>query len=347
MIVPERLRPGDIIAVISPSLSLSIVIEENIAEAVKVFEEKLGLKVVFGKNALKSEQSCSSPFYNSSRIEDRIADLHWAFSDPRIKAIFSSIGGFNSHQLLSHIDYDLIRKNPKILCGYSDITAIQVAIFARTGLVTYSGPHFSTMAMRYGNEYTIENLRTILFGLGNQELSLEPSKYYSDDAWYLDQENREILAAKSWCCVQAGAAEGQLLGGNLATLRLLIGTPHWPTISGPVILFVEEDDLTGENTRYSFLQNLITLKQTCSEISVSGILVGRFMGNSKIQSAVISSIMGFAFPDVPCIGDVDFGHTNPMLTFPIACTARISSSWNGCSIIISHPDSSNYADSAP
>lgn len=336
MIIPSRLKVGDTIAVISPSLSLSIVSEENIAEAVKVFEEKLGLKVVFGKNARNTVDSYASPLFDSSTIEDRISDLHWAFSDPSINAIFTSIGGFNSHELLPHIDYDLIRNNPKILCGYSDITAIQIGIFAHTSLVTYSGPHFSTMAMRYGNNYTIDNLKTMLFGLGDQEISLEASYYVSDDEWYKNQEKREIFSNGKWHCCEKGKAEGMLFGGNLTTLRLLVGTPHWPKITVPIILFVEEDDMNGENTRAVFLQNLVALSQACSDLNVVGILVGRL---KKIKAFLLDDVICRAFPNVPCIANVDFGHMSPILTIPNGCTARMDSIPENCSITILHPES--------
>ncbi len=136
-IFPSKLQRGDTIAIIAPSRSFSILSSSCIEIANQRFQ-KLGLQVVFGKYIQEIDA------FASSSIESRIADLHWAFSDPSIKAIFTVLGGFNSNQLLPYIDWDLIKNNPKILCGYSDITALQNAIFANTGLVTYSGPHYSS-----------------------------------------------------------------------------------------------------------------------------------------------------------------------------------------------------------
>lgn len=98
----------------------------------------------------------------SSSIKSRVEDLHDAYKDKSIKAIFTVIGGFNSNQLLKYLDYDLIKGNPKILCGYSDITALTNAITAKTGIVSYSGLHFSTWAMKKEFEYNLEYFRKCL-----------------------------------------------------------------------------------------------------------------------------------------------------------------------------------------
>lgn len=129
--------------------------------------------------------------FQSSSVESRISDLHDAFCDPNVKAIFSVVGGFNSNGLLDSIDYDLIRANPKIFCGFSDITAIATAITSQTGLVTYSGPHFSTWAMQKEFDYNLEYFRKCL--VENAPFSVEHSKSWSDDMWFADQENRGIM----------------------------------------------------------------------------------------------------------------------------------------------------------
>ncbi|MCJ7436116.1 MAG: LD-carboxypeptidase [Anaerolineales bacterium] len=85
--------------------------------------------------------------FDSSPITSRVADIHAAFADPKVKGILTAIGGYNSNQLLRYLDYDLIRANPQILCVFSDITALGTAIYARTGMISYSGPHFSTFGM--------------------------------------------------------------------------------------------------------------------------------------------------------------------------------------------------------
>ena len=180
MIIPSKLIKGDEVRVIAPSRSMSMISKDTINIAIKSLSE-LGLKVSFGKHV----NECVDEFFSSS-IESRVDDLHDAFKDENVKGILSVIGGFNSNQLLSHVDYDLIKKNPKILCGYSDITALQNAIFAKAGVVTYSGPHFSSFGMVKGNEYTIEYFKKALFESSSFEIF--SSTEWSDDAWFLTKK---------------------------------------------------------------------------------------------------------------------------------------------------------------
>jgi muramoyltetrapeptide carboxypeptidase len=110
----------------------------------------MGLELTYGDHVDERD------VFDSSSIESRVVDLHAAFAESDVAAILTVIGGFNSNELLPHLDWDLIAANPKIFCGYSDITALQNAMVARTGLVTYSGPHWSTFGMRDYFDQTLE-----------------------------------------------------------------------------------------------------------------------------------------------------------------------------------------------
>ena len=154
--IPNKLKSGDEVRVIAPSRSMKIINAETHEIATKRLTD-LGLKVTFGKNVDLCDDFTSSP------IEARIEDLNEAFTDKNVKAILTVIGGFNSNQLLKHIDYELIKNNPKIFCGFSDITALNDAIYAKTGLVTYSGPHYSSFGMKYGFDYTLDYFKKMLF----------------------------------------------------------------------------------------------------------------------------------------------------------------------------------------
>ena len=165
-IIPEKLKIGDEIRVIAPSRSMCILSDETIQNA-KERIEKLGFIVTFGKNVLHT----IGEDYNCASIEDRIEDLHAAFKDQNVKAILSVIGGFNVNQILDYIDYDLIKQNPKIICGFSDITALTNSIYAKTGLVTYSGPHFSSFGMKKGFDYTEEYFKKMF--MQNEKIKVE------------------------------------------------------------------------------------------------------------------------------------------------------------------------------
>src|ERR1700722_2889735 len=220
-IVPQKLSPGEEVRVISPARSMSIISSSVRSIALKRLQE-LGLKVSFSKHCEESDT------FHSSSVRSRLEDLHDAFSDPKVKAILTTIGGYNSIQLLSGIDYKLVQKNPKILCGYSDITTLQNAIFAQTGLVTFSGPHFSTFGCIKGIEYAVEYFQKCLFS--DQPFEVSPSDSWSDDEWYLDQEKRTFMPNPGLIFIQPGKAKGTIIGGNMGSLTILQGTDYMPSL---------------------------------------------------------------------------------------------------------------------
>ena len=212
--IPEKLKQGDEIRIIAPSRSASILSEEGVQLA-KERLENLGFTVSFGKHVFGKD------LQNSTSIQQRVEDLHDAFRDENVKGILTVIGGFNSNELLPYIDFELIKENPKIFCGYSDITAIGTAIATQSDCITYSGPHFSSFQMEKAQEYQTHFFRQCL--MQDAPFELNPSEQWSDDAWYLDQENR-IFEETGWKTYNIGVASGELWGGNLCTLNLLQGT---------------------------------------------------------------------------------------------------------------------------
>ena len=137
-------------------------------------------------------------------FKKRAEDLNEAFRDKNVKAILTVIGGFNSNQIIKYLDYEMIKNNPKILCGFSDITILLDTIYAKTGLVTYYGPHFSSFGMKKGFEYTFEYFKKMLLDDGNAKV--ESSKEWSDDAWFIDQENREFIKNDGMVVINEGEA---------------------------------------------------------------------------------------------------------------------------------------------
>jgi len=305
---PPKLRVGSHVRVVAPARSRAMVTagNDNAAVAERRLAE-LGLTVSYGDHVDESDR------YHSSSIASRVADLHAAFADPSVDAILSVIGGYNSNELLPHLDFDLIDHHPKILCGYSDITAIQSAIFARTGLVTYSGPHWSTFGMRELGEMTSSWFKQVL--MGQEPVALEASPWFTDDAWFLDQDHRTQIATDGWWPIQPGDTQGQIIGGNLCTLNLLQGTPWMPSLRD-VVLFLEDDELSNP---VEFRRDLNSLMQLPDAHTVRGLVIGRFQNASGMAredlEAIVATIPSLA--GKPIVANVDFGHTNPLITFPI------------------------------
>ncbi|MGA8164984.1 MAG: S66 peptidase family protein [Waddliaceae bacterium] len=316
---PECLKPGDEIRVIAPSRSLQIVSEENCKIATNRLEE-LKLKVAFGKHVMEC-----NPFQSSS-IMSRVEDIHEAFSDPNVKGVLTALGGYNCNQLLSQIDYEVVRNNPKVFCGFSDITALQNAFLARCGLITYSGPHYSTFAMKKGLDYTLQNFKKMLFNHGPSLLS--PSQLWSSDSdWYLDQENRNFENNPGSRVINAGEAEGTIVGGNLGTLLLLKGTSYMPSLKNTV-LFIEDAESGARGVEFDRnVQSFIDLPDFSG---VKGIVIGRFEKTSDLDSQTIETIIRHkpALDTIPVVYDADFGHTTPIFTFPIGGKARLKAKKN-------------------
>lgn len=257
--------------------------------------------------------------YDSSPPAARIHDLHAAFADSEVKAILSLIGGYNSNQLLRMIDYDLIAKNPKILCGYSDITALTHAVYSQTGLVTYSGPHFFNFGELSGADYTVHYFRECV--MHSTPYVIEPCVEWSSDLWARDQHNRTFIQNKGPVVFHEGDVEGISLGGNLRTFMQLSGTRFWPGLEG-AILFVEDYDQVSPQILDQLLESLAS--QADFE-GLQGLAFGRFHPHSQIDIETLREIISSkkVFSHLPIVADLDFGHTHPIFTFPIGGTVHM------------------------
>jgi muramoyltetrapeptide carboxypeptidase len=310
--VPEKLKSGDTVRIIAPSRSLSIIGERVRQTAEQRFAE-LGLRLSYGEHVAEREAFGSSP------VESRLSDLHAAFADAGVAGILTVIGGFNSNQLLPWIDWDLIRANPKVLCGYSDITALQNAILARSDLVTYSGPHWSTFGMEHHFEPTLEAFVDCLFR--SEPFDLRPSEQWSDDEWYLDQQDRRLERNEGWWLLANGRASGRLVGGNLCTLNLLQRAQYMPPLEGAV-LFLEDD---CESKPHHFDRHLTSLLQQPDAEGVRGLLIGRFQRQSRMTRELLEQIVRTKsrLDGLPVIANLDFGHTDPVITLPVGGEVEI------------------------
>jgi muramoyltetrapeptide carboxypeptidase len=314
VIYPAKLRRGDEIRVIAPSRSRAMVTEHDHTRIIEGRFAELGLRLSYGGHVDERD-----PF-DSSAAGSRVADLHAAFADPAVAAVLTVIGGYNSNELLPSLDWELIRGNPKILCGYSDITALHGAILARAGLVTYSGPHWSSFGMVRHFEQTLRWFTACLFG--GDPVSLEAAETWSDDLWFLDQDNRELHRSGGWWPLRPGHAAGQLVGGNLSTFNLLQGTPYMPSLADAVL--VVEDD--GESQPAHFARHLASLLQLPDAAGIRGLVVGRFQRASNMTRPLLEQIITGQpqLAGLPVLANVDIGHTSPMATLPIGGQIVIS-----------------------
>jgi muramoyltetrapeptide carboxypeptidase LdcA involved in peptidoglycan recycling len=315
-IIPEKIKTRDQVRVIAPSRSAAILSSENYDLAFERIKKEFGISVTFSKNHKEKDM------FASSSVESRVSDIHDAFSDKSVKMISTVIGGFNSNQLLKHLDWDLIKSNPKILCGYSDITVLANAIYTKTGLVTYSGPHFSTFAQKQYLEYTIEYFKKCLMEDG--EYTIQPSKEWLDDQWYRNQDNRTPTINEGYWVMKPGTAEGTIIGGNLSSFSLLFGTEYIPDLIDSIV-FIEVDNYTQGVDLLEFERQLQSLLQQKGSEGIKGIIIGRFQKGSEVTREKLQYVIDTKkeLQNIPVIANVDFGHTNPMITFPIGGICKI------------------------
>lgn len=310
--IPAKLKAGDEVRVVSPSSGLGFIPEKLRGLAARRLEG-LGLRVSYGWAGEVLDRFESSP------AEDRVSELHEAFADAGVRGMLTIIGGYNSNQLLARLDYDLIGENPKVLCGFSDITALATAIHAKTGLVTYSGPHFSTFSMERGLRYTLDHFERCLMRDGPYDV--EPADHWSDDPWYLDQENRDLVPNPGHEVLNEGEARGTILGGNLGTLALLFGTPYMPDLGGTILLLEDDEEIKPVH----FDRTLQSLIHQPGFEGVLGIVFGRFQRASNMDRETLAEIVRSKpeLDDIPVVANASFGHTTPAFTFPIGGTGSL------------------------
>lgn len=302
----SHLKEGDEVRVIAPSSSLGIISKE-VQEIANARFADLGLRLTFGEHVSELDD------FGSSSIESRLQDLHAAYADSSVAAVLCVIGGFNSNQLLPFIDWKVIQDNPKPLIGYSDITVLLNAAYVKTGVAGYLGPAYSTFGQKKYFDYTLENFKKCLLQEG--AFSLEPSSEWTDDLWFMDQENRTPIHNDGPIVVNQGAADGVLVGGNISSLALLFGTEYMPDLADKILCL--EDD---EDTDYKQFDRLFeSLLQQPGADSIRGILLGRFQKRSEITNEQIKRMFAIRprLKDIPVVANLDFGHTSPLATLPV------------------------------
>lgn len=291
--IPSKLKKGDTIGVIAPSNYIEKDDLEYINASIALMEAS-GFKVKFGKYVFEDTLG-----YGTSP-EKRAADINWAFKDDEVKAIMCVKGGEDSNTTLDYIDYEMIKKHPKIICGFSDNTSILNAIHEKTGLVTYHGPTFKSLtSWETGYAYKqfiktfVENTESLIMG--------EPEDEYTT--------------------IQAGQATGELVGGNLSLFTKLVCGKYAVNVQDK-ILFLEE--LGFEAAPEMVNSNIYYLKQNGVFDRIAGLWIGNYEHPSKIGlEKIIINAIGDEYK-FPIIKSDNFGHIDKKIIIPIGTKAEIN-----------------------
>jgi muramoyltetrapeptide carboxypeptidase len=292
LVKPPRLVKGDVIGICAPSSPPTPA--ENVDRGIQ-YLEGLGYRVEVGKNVYRRNG------YLAGSDRERAADLNHFFTDKSIKAIFTARGGYGAHRILPLLDYNRIRRSPKILVGYSDITAIQSALLAKTGLISFSGPMVSS------------DMSTGLKG--------ETEEHFW--RWLTSPEPPPPIKGESLIVQSRGNRNGRLFGGNLSIISTLLGSEYLPRISRPVLLLEE----IGERP-YRIDRMLHHLLLTGIFEKAGGAAFGRFLdckAESGKPSLTLDQILRNAFQGAryPVITGFNIGHQKGSLSFAQGIAVRI------------------------
>ena len=313
-----KLEKGDKIGIFSPSSPITKFCPTRFNRA-KEFLESKGFIVVEGSLTGKSD------FYRSGTIKERVEELNELIRDPEVKCIMSTIGGMNSNSLLPYIDYEALRKNPKIIIGYSDVTAILMGIYAQTGIKTYYGP---ALVASFGefppyNEMTFGYFEDILIKDSKNYIYKTPDFWTEEFIDWSTQDREKDRRENSWLSLKDGIVEGRLIIGNLNTMSGIWGTKYMPEIKEGDILFIEDSLVDVATVERSFSH----LKLSGVFDKISGLIYGKHelfkdLGTGRKPYEVLLEVLGNY--NFPFLADVDCSHTHPMFTMPIGSKVRLN-----------------------
>jgi len=290
IVKPQRLKAGDTVTLVAPASATFNTMDLDIA---KESLEALGLKVIVSGHLLDRHG------YLAGADKDRADDINRAFADVSNRAVLPIRGGWGSSRLLPHLDFDAIRRNPKIVLGFSDITALLLSVHARTGLVTFHGPN----GMGRWDEFSVGWVRRVLFD--GDAVTFENPKEKGE--FLVQTENRTQT-------ITPGTARGRLLGGNLTVLTAIVGSPFLPEWDD-CILFLEDvgEDIYRIDRMLTTLSLAGVLKRirgfvfgTCSECGP-----GEGYGSLTLEEVLDDHIRPLK---VPAWHGAMIGHRTPQFT---------------------------------
>lgn len=289
IIIPEELKPGDTIGLIAPANYTG----DSAIYEIEYLQSK-GFNIVYGK-------SFDSKWYGFGGNDDiRAQDINDMFANKNINGIFAIRGGYGTIRFVDKLDYNLIKNNPKVFSGFSDITTLLIAINEKTGLVTYHGPMSSNF----------------------KDIPITTESSFNKT--FIEKNNFNLLEFdNTYTIFNNGYGEGQITGGNLSLVVASLGTPYEINTDGK-ILFLEE---TGEAS-YRVDRMLQQLKLAGKFNNIKGLILGDFKSAKKSDPTdmTLDEVFtdNFGKMNIPIIKDFKSGHVRPFITVPIGLNAKIN-----------------------
>ena len=307
------------IGVFSPSSPISATVPVRYERGKRYLESK-GIRVKNGVLYGKRD------FYRSGSIRERADEFNALLHDDEVQILMAAIGGNNTNAILPYVDYEYFRAHPKPVVGYSDATALLLALYAKTGVTTYYGP---ALAASFGEfppfvDLTFDYFDKIVLHPVSRPFTLPTPPYWTDEKLnWAEQTRAKEQRPNDRLCVRPGKVRGRLIGGNLNTMEGFFGTPYMPEIVDGDVLLIEDSlkDACVIERSFALLKNAGVFDK------VGGILLGKHelyddLGTGRKPYEVLLEVLGDGF-DKPILADFDCCHTHPMLTLPIGATVTL------------------------
>ncbi len=331
MSVPH-LRSGETIGIFSPSSAVTAWSPRRTERGIRFLEAK-GFKVRAG--SLTGAQD----FWRSGSAEARADELNALLRDPDVRCVMSTIGGSNSNALLPFLDYDAVRRDPKPVVGYSDVTAILFGLYAQTGIGTFYGPALSASFGELAPlvEETWASFADIVMGRAERPYEyVRPAEWTDEWLNWEEQDRPKRMNPNGWLTLRPGRACGRLLAGNLNTLHGIWGTPWMPEIRSGDILLLEDSMKSAAEVERSFthlalagvfdrIGGLVLGKHELFDDQKSGKKAFEILHEVLLNHAKARASAGAfgTFRDFPVLAEFDCCHTHPMLTAPIGAEVEL------------------------
>lgn len=315
------LKPGDTIGIFSPSKPASVIAKARY-ERGKARLQHLGFIIKEGILTGKTD------YYRSGTPKERANELNLLLRDPDVKLILPAMGGTNSNSMLPYLDYVALLENPKMLMGISDVTAILLAMYAKTSIPVFYGP---SVASTFGEFPPFVDLTEHYFKQLFMKKCQPPYKMPIPPIWtddrinWLDKTSEKTQNKNAWITVKEGVAEGRLIGGNINTMCGFIGTPYFPAIQAGDILLLEDTSKTIDIVE----KNFAMLKLHGFFDKASAIILGKHeqyndLGTGRKPYDVL--IEQLEDRQLPILADVDCSHTHPLHAMPLGLRVCVDAS---------------------
>lgn len=281
-----------------------------------------GIKIIEAKNLRKKTG------HTAGSIMERVESIHELLKNKKIDILMAYWGGANTNEILPYLDYSLFSKFNKPIIGFSDTSAMLLAINKLAGINTFMGPGGISFDKPEPFEYTYDYFKKI-FIENQKNIEIKDSEEFADDQYFLREDSNHRIKIKNAGrnVFRHGSVKGKIIASNLQTLLVLAGTKFFPDLKGKVLFLEEAED---ENTQ--MIHRFFThLSQVVDLNTLAGICIGRFAsqsGFSKEDSEEMIYNTVFKDIKIPIIYNLDFGHTDPLFTIPIGGEAIIDTKKN-------------------